>query len=64
MSHSRFDDLGNGRVKRGPENPEKCGALHAPLRLDSDCLPLVLPEWKMRRVEAMRNRWEAKEILR
>lgn len=38
MSHPRFDDGGNGRVSRGPENPEKHGALHAPLRLDSECL--------------------------
>lgn len=28
-SHPRFDDLGNRRVKRGPENPEKRGALCA-----------------------------------
>lgn len=38
VSHPRFDDWGNRRVKRGPENPDKCGALHAPLFLDTECL--------------------------
>lgn len=57
VSHPRFDDRGNGRVKWGPEKPEKMrGASRSPsprFRL----FVLVLPKRKTRRVEVKRNEW-------
>lgn len=47
MSHPRFDDWGNGRVKWGPENPENVGRFMLPFALiQSVCLSVTKEDEK------------------